>query len=550
MRGKVAELVRGSHVASWRNIRAIRVVAQYLSRGPRMQTRQYASSRSSRLTADWRATNSSADSELVSSLTQLRGRCRQLIRDASFAKRAKTIVVNNVIGSGIGMQAQVETTRGQLNKRTNEEIEYAWCEWSRAINCHTGGRLEFKFFERAAMGQVFEAGEVFIRKHPRSFGNSKIPFALELIEAERIADEIASPLVRPVPGNHIRMGIEVDQFYKPVAYYIRRRHPSEVRWTGTSIDEVERVPAEEIIHLALIDRWPQTRGEPWLHAAARRLNDMEGYSEAEVVKARAQASISGWIKTPNDAGAFAVEQEDGTFEEETEPGVWKRLLPGEDAVNPPTTSPNSVYEPFVRALLREVAAGIGVSFESLSKDYSQSNYSSSRLALIDDRDMWRVFQSWFITEFRQAIHREWMYVAVLSGQLKTIDAIAYALDRDKYEAVRYKPRGWTWVDPTKEVQAYIDAIKAGMTTLSDVIAATGGGRDAEDIFDERKRELELAKENGLVFETSPEFYLAANKTAGNADTSKPPDPEDKQPATADEQPNPAPRRVFSFGSKR
>lgn len=548
-------------MADWRQFAIVKAIADYLGhksaqnqRTPSgIRTRQYAGSKNSRLTADWRSTNSSADSELVTSLTTLRARSRQLVRDASFAKRARVIVVNNVIGTGIGMQAQVMTTRDVLNARVNDEIEYEWCEWAEAANCHTGGRLAFKHLERAAMGQVFDAGEVLFRKHYRKFGASRIPYTLELIEAERIADEVASPSLAVATGNHVRMGVEVDDFYRPQFYWLRKRHPSEIRWTGTRIDEFERVPADQIIHLAVIDRWPQTRGEPWMHAAARRINDMEGYSEAEIVKARAQASTSGWIETPEESAAFAEEQEDGSFEEETEPGVYKRLLPGEVPHNPPPTSPNSVYEPFMRAMLREVAAGIGVSFESLSRDYSQSNYSSSRLALLDDRDMWRFYQSWFITDFRNIVHKEWLAQAVLSGALQTIPAVQYALDPRKFQAVRYKPRGWTWVDPTKEVAAFKEAIKAGLTTQSDVIAATAGGRDVEDILDERKRELEMAKERGLVFDTSPEIYTADAKAAEASAkaAADPPDPPEKPADEADDQPeNPAKSRVFSFGSKR
>ena len=43
-----------------------------------------------------------------------------------------------------------------------------------------------------------------------------------------------------------------------------------------------------------------------------------------------------------------------------------------------------------------LAAGCGPSYESLSRDYSQSNYSSSRLSLLDDRDLWRVLQQWWL----------------------------------------------------------------------------------------------------------------------------------------------------------
>ncbi|MGA0920517.1 MAG: phage portal protein, partial [Gemmatimonadaceae bacterium] len=38
-----------------------------------------------------------------------------------------------------------------------------------------------------------------------------------------------------------------------------------------------------------------------------------------------------------------------------------------------------------------MASGIGVSYESISRDYSQSNYSSSRLALLEDHDLYKAF---------------------------------------------------------------------------------------------------------------------------------------------------------------
>lgn len=497
--------------------------------------RMYASARASRLTNGWTPSNSSADSELVSSLTTMRSRSRALVRDASYAKRARVLVVNNVIGTGIGLQAQVRTTRGELAARVNDEIEAVWAEWGEADSCHTGGRLAFKSLERALMAQVFEAGEVFIRKHHVAFGNSRIPFALEVIEAERLADELTSPFLQAQTGNEVRMGVEVDRFGRPVAYYIRERHPSEFRFSGGAPDRVERVPADQIIHLAVIDRWPQTRGEPWLHTVIRRLADMDGYSEAEVIRARAQAVRMGIIETPEDSAAFGESQSDGSVEMELEPGIVTRLQPGEKWHDSAPTAPNPQLDPFMRYMLREMAAGTGPSYESLSRDYSQSNYSSSRLALLDDRDLWRFYQAWFICDFRQRIHREWLQAAVFSRAITSIRLEEYGVDPRKFEAVRFKPRGWSWVDPTKEVAAFKEAVMAGFTTVGDVIAQTAGGRDIEDVLDERAQELELMREKSLVFDTSPEAYE-------QPDPAPPPEP-DPEPEDTKEDP---PARVFSF----
>jgi len=507
--------------------------------GFKMASRMYAAAKASRLTADWQGSDSSADAELVSSLRVLRARSRQLCRDFSYAKRAKRLVVNNVIGpTGIGMQAQVKTNDGKLIARINDDIEDAWDEWCVADRCHIGGRLHFAALERALMTQVFEAGEVFVRLHYQTAGASRVPLTLEVIEAERLADDFAQP-GPAAAGNQVRMGIEVDKYHRPVAYWIRDSHPGEIRWPGAASARYERVPAADIIHLALIERWPQTRGEPWLHAAARRLNDMDGYAEAEIVRARAQANNAGWIKTPEDAESFAEEQEDGSLEMESEPGVWKKLNPGEEAQMPAPSAPNSVYPDFMRAMLREVSAGAGPSYESISRDYSQSNYSSSRMGIIDDRDEYRFIQWFVIRDFRQRLHPVWLQQAVLGKRVTAITLEQYAAAPRKFEATRYKPRGWTWVDPTTEVEAYILAIEAGFTTVTDVIAQTAGGQDIEDVLSTREQELELMREKGLVFTTSPEVY---DKPEPAATSDPPSDPTAPQELNKE----PARKRVFSF----
>ena len=476
--------------------------------------RMYAAARISRLTSAWTASGTSADSELSSSLATLRARSRQLVRDAAYAKRAKVIVVNNVIGSGVGMQAQVMSTRGKLREDVNAAIEVAWGRWLRAASCHTGGELCFQDLERAAMGQVFEAGEAFIRMHMRAFGDSRVPFALELIEAERMADTGAGSAGR---DGAIRMAVEVDEFQRPIAYFIRKRHPGDLVGGSPVEDRVERFPASEIIHLRIIDRWPQTRGEPWLHAVARRLNDMDGYAEAEIVAARGAASYMATIETDADVTSLGEQNEDGSVDLELTPGLVTKLDPGEKLNFVSPNRPNAAIDPFMRLMLREVAAGADVSYESLSRDYSQSNYSSSRLALIDDRDLWRTLQSWWIRNFREPVHRIWLQQAVLSRAIPTIRIDEYAADRDKFESVRFKPRGWSWIDPTREVNAFKEAEKAGYITKSQIIAQTANGLDIEDMLLERQRELEMAEEKGLVFDTDPEVFAARTEALAEAE---------------------------------
>lgn len=489
--------------------------------------RDYKSARQTRLNADWTAASTSADAEIRSSLTALRGRARALDRDSAYAKRAKRIVVNNVVGAGVGMQGNVRSVRNKTQVAINKAIEEAWREWFEDPRyCHTGGELAAGEFERAVMGEVFEAGEVFIRQHFDSFGGSRIPYALELIESERVPHGIQPEALSPT-GN-VRMGVEVDRYHRPGAYWVRDYHPSDFKYPSTSIatDQIRRIPAEQIIHLRLIERWPQTRGIPWLHAVAQKLNDMDGYSEAEIVAARGAANYMAAVET-DPMAELGDEQEDGTRQVELSPGIVLNLNPGEkiNFFNP--SRPNTALDEFMRYMLREVAAGVNVSYESLSRDYSQSNYSSSRLSLLDDRDSWRVLQNWYLLKFRRVVHRNWLRQAVLSRAIENVRLDEYGINARKFEAVRFKPRGWGWIDPTKEVEAYRKAEAAGYKTKTAIIAETGSGQDFEDVLEERRAELDAIEAAGLEFDTD-------SPTKDDEPAPAPPSGEDDEQETDDD----------------
>ncbi len=456
----------------------------------------YAGANVDRLNADWSAINTSADSELITGIRLLRARARSLVRDNEYAKNAVRTICNNVIGTGIRMQAIVKTNGGNLVGRINSGIEDAWTRWSDADSCHVAGKLSFSDIETLIMKTVIRDGEVLVRivKNQR-FGRSKIAFALEVIEPDRLVDFWTSAVAPN--GNQIRMGVEVDDWLRPLAYWLTPNHPGDYQFTTFQASRFVRVPADEIIHLYVIDRWPQTRGEPWLHSSITRLKNVHGTEEGEIVKARAQAAIMGFIESPEAPAPDDVI--DGQRVTDMAPGQIEHLLPGEKFTGFDPSGPNPALDPFLRYMLRAVAAGIGTSYESLTKDYGQVNYSSGRLALLDDRDNYRVIQGWLIRAFRQRVHREWLDQAVVAGEVVIPD---FYTNREKYEeAVQFKPRGWSWIDPAKEVQAYKTAVRSGFMTLSDVIEQTGNGADAEETFRARRSELDMMADLELVFDT-------------------------------------------------
>ena len=131
-----------------------------------------------------------------------------------------------------------------------------------------------------------------------------------------------------------------------------------------------------------------------------------------------------------------------------------------------------------------------------SRDFSETNYSSSRLSLLEDREHWRVVQKYLIDNFHYRIFKEWLALASLSGDLDFID---YSARPERYCQPRWTPPAQHFVDPLKEVKAYREAEQAGYMTKSQVIAASNGG-DYDDIVAELAREKEIAEEAGVVLD--------------------------------------------------
>jgi lambda family phage portal protein len=269
-----------------------------------------------------------------------------------------------------------------------------------------------------------------------------------------------------------------------------------------------------------------------MHAAMQRLYQLGEFQDAAVVAARIGAEKVMILKETED-GRFADsagdQNNDGTLTWHSGKGQVDILPSGTDIAPWSPNYPDANFDPFVRAALRDIAAAFGMSYESLSRDYSQSNYSSSRMGLLDDRDGWRVLQQWYIRTVRTRIHAVWLEAAIYSRAIKAINVADYVAKPAFCRAVTWKPRGWSWVDPTKEVAAYKEAEKAGYITKSDVIAQTGSGRDIEDVIRERRRELDMLDEADIVTDTDP----SSNQFSGQQQAAPA-----AQTETSDEQPDP------------
>jgi lambda family phage portal protein len=277
------------------------------------------------------------------------------------------------------------------------------------------------------------------------------------------------------------------------------RHPGDVE-LGLNRRDVQLkhtlVPAEDMIHVFMPERIGQSRGVPWLASVITTVHNLAEYEKAHWVRKRVQAAALGWIRTP-DGELIGDDVENGQRLINTEPGSWNYLEPGQEPVAPDFGPDDGQYDSVVRNLTRRFAAGFGCSYETLSRDFSQTNYSSSRLSILEDRDHWRVVQSVLIQHFHQRVFEEWLKAAMLAGDLPSPAFDDYWIRPERYNAPRWQARSWSWVDPKKEMDAMEAARGLLLQSHSEQIAEYSG-EQLEQVLAQIARENELKESLGLM----------------------------------------------------
>lgn len=461
-----------------------------------------------RLTSDWiLASIRSADQEIRGDLITLRARSRELVRNNDTASRYKGLVEENVVGDeGIRLQSQVKDQQGKLALELNQRIENAWNGWAEAPD--VTGQLHWTELQSLVVGSVAQDGEGLVRMIGGYSGN-RFRFALHLMDPDQLDQDFhRDPGTAPDGSvrNEVRMGVERDEWGRPVAYHCWDHHPTE--YSGRGRERI-RIPADEIIHLFRPGRVNQTRGIPWYTPALYKLHMVGKYEEAEIVASRMAAAKGGFFEKTADAAVPDpnTKGSEKPIRFEIEPGKMDALPVGWTFSQWDPQHPTTAFKDFHKAMVRGIASGLGVSYTSLSNNLEDINYSSIRAGLLNERDAWRKVQKWLIHRYQHRVFREWMKWAVTSGalQLPTMQV-------DRWARARWQPRGWPWVDPLKDIQAAAMERRMGLNSLTRIAAERG--RDIEEVFREIRQEEELADELGI--ELTTDFSSSGPKDSGDA----------------------------------
>ena len=449
----------------------------------------------------WQVGNPGAVAALAYTQDALRAKSRDLARRNAWAAAGIEAFVANAIGTGIKPQSMVQ------DAALREAIHSLWWDWCEQADA--AGLTDFYGLQALATRALLEGGECLVRLRWRR-PEDGLPVALQLQVLE--PEHLPSTLNQTLPsGNVIRAGIEFDKIGRRVAYHLYRSHPGDGSlspMSGTGGMDTARVPADEIVHLFRPLRPGQIRGEPWLARALVKLHELDQYDDAELVRKKTAAMFAGFITRdrPED-GMLGESAPDGsgTALAGLEPGTMQILEPGEDIRFSEPSDVGNAYADFMRQQFRAVAAAMGITYEMLTGDLTQVNYSSIRAGLLEFRRRCEAIQHGVIVhQLCRPIWRAWMDQAVLEGSL-TIPG--YSRRRRDYQAAKWIPQGWQWVDPQKEFNALKLAIRAGLMSRSEAISAYG--YDAEDIDREIAADNARADALGLVFDSDPRHELTA-----------------------------------------
>lgn len=483
--------------------------------------RSYAGAESSRLTANKKPRNLSADQELMGPFgaDQMRAWARSMVRDNPYAWNIVDTIVSNIVGSGITAQSVYETPEGEDVEDVNDIRDRIWSEWCEVADIN--GQMTFSEIQILCQREMAEAGEVLVRiirtKGKEYKGISRpVPLALEVIEADRLAlerDTYKASASRK-DGNSVVRGVEVDPQGKPVAYWIYPQHPNSPYSVGNQTPE--RVPASEVLHLFRRDRVGQTRGVSWLAPVLATIRDLGVYIDNELQSSAIASCFGVVVKTNGPAGRlnqpYGEDSTDsnGNTLEYIEPGLVTRLRPDEDisVINP--TRPNSSAEPWINLMLRSSSAGTGTNYEAVAKDFSNTSYSSSRSSKLEDRARYKRGQNYLVWHLCQPVWDAFCEAAAFA-EVEGFPTETELLENRRVVApVEWQLPEQEWVDPTSEQSAAESALKSYTDTYQRVLG--GRGMSYRATFYQLKKERDLRLKLGLLTPEEQTAQMMAQQT--------------------------------------
>ncbi len=433
---------------------------------------------------------------------------RDMVRNVPLAARAVQVITNNTVGDGIIWKVT------SANKRRTAQVQAVLKEHFDTTAIDARGRCNLYGLQRLVMASVVESGEVLVLLRPRARADGlPLPFQIEVLEADHL-DTGRDTLTVPADGRTIREGIEYDAQGRRLAYWLFPEHPGAMTRTTARAESV-RVPAENVIHVYRPDRPGQMRGVSWFAPVALNLQDLADAQDAQILRQKIAACFAAFRVSPDVDVAGEARNRNAAGEDDPgglsmlEPGRIQNLAPGEDIrfASPPAVEG---YDSFARSVVQSVAAGLGITYEALSGDLSQVNFSSARMGRLEmDRNV-----------------SAWQWLMLIPGMMDvlarwTLQAMERGLAQGAGDVrLSWVPPHRMMVDPAREIPALAAKVRAGFASRQGVVRELGF--DPEELQAEQIADREACATHGLRFDSDVHFAAAGANAApaqNGADTS-------------------------------
>lgn len=442
----------------------------------------------------------SANDAIRGSLRTLRNRCRELVTRNGHASRIPQLYSEKVVGKdGITYSAAVKLGSGEYDARVNQELERAYYRWAESPHVTADRSMCLPELEAADMESEIVDGETLIRTLD-GFDNP-YGFALEVLDPDQLDHTFD---VEPAPGrNAVVMGVELDAWGAPVAYWLWKNHPSE-RAIGGRV----RVPASEIWHTYLSRRVRQRRGIPWFAPALLDFAMHGGWRENQLIASRAAAGKMGFLEPGLDAEAWDDDEDEVTEEHgrkvlptEVSAGAIERLPRGWTFKAHDPAFPSTNFAEFNSAILMSLAVSARVTYAELSGDLRGTSYGSGRMGLLDVQNVYRWFQQRRIRRFNTKVLARLIPNALMTGALRLP-----SFDAERYLEATWHPQPQPWLQPKEDLDVRLAQRRSGLMSLTEIAAEQG--RDLEEVFRQIEREQKLAERYGVTLDLSPTSQAA------------------------------------------
>jgi len=451
-----------------------------------MQSKNFTAGMFDPTNSDWLGSILSPNQELKQNIKLLKIRARDLFNNSPVVKSFVSITQQSL--KPFKLTSKVTNARNGYNTKVTSKIENAWDDFCKAGNFEVSGRYSLNEVIDQMIIQLLIDGEILLRKVK---GRGKYGYQLQLLHTDQLMPETHNTLSGPY-----QMSIERDEWDAPVAYWINTKMPTE---GGVGAKQL-RLPAEDVIHAFLPHAVGASRGVPLIASSMSTIQMLDSYRNAVIVAAKMAACTSvtyeqnGLNDTPYDgAQDNGLAMFPGVSSNALSPGMAEALPPGVKKVLLSPNQPTQSFPEFNKNLKKEIAAGVGLSYNILYSDWESTSFSSTKACFIQDRAYVNNLQAFFISKILDVVFSDFIDSACALGKL---DLPAIKTSYDIYKEHAFIGKAFDYLDPLKDVEAQVALLAAGLTTYSDLL--NEHGKDFEEVLQTRQKEKALMAQYGFV----------------------------------------------------